>query len=205
MRIYKDSTSKTGLIPDCIESPNEMNSNWIIEFTHGGFSLVDASVVSECEITDEGIASRAIMHEDYEGITVFSPRYGRFAYLRIDLIDARPNMNFDEWDHVVELYLCTLGGLEISTTCGSKVIDPDSGKKIPSDFDLESGIYQLYVLFGNLAKMESNLRESNESGSGYSELFYGCSETPDYESLKSYDHYRIMLWPLKPKIVKRLN
>jgi hypothetical protein len=181
-----------------------MHVDWIVEFTHGCFTLVDAGDVSDYTMTNVEISNRAMMGDDRTGVHIFSPRHGRFANLGIDVIYDRPSINFDEWDHVVELSLCTLsGGLEVSSICGTLVYGRVSREQIPSNLDLEPDIYQCYVLFGNLAVMAKRLREANESN--YSDLFYGTSNVPKPETLAGYDYYRIVLWPLKAKVIKHFK
>ncbi len=181
-----------------------MQIDWIVEFSHGQFDLMDAGDVSHSSLTDEQLARRALVNEDLTGITVSSPRHGRFLRLQIDVTDRRPSMDFGEWDHVDELCFSTLSGeLNIWTTCGDMVYDTASYAHLRGVFSVDPGIYQLYVLSANLASMEMRLCEASKS-EAYSDLFYGRHDdgVPDLETLMTFDHYRIIMWCLGDKVLK---
>lgn len=185
--------------------------DWIVEFSHGQFALRDAGDVSDFDLTDSDLSNRAAVNEDCTGISIFSPRFGRFAHLEIEVVEAMPSFDTEKWDHVVELNLLTLSGeMEISTIPGSDMIyDPVSREHTRGTFSIEPGIYQLYVLFANLASMDTQLSEASDSE--YHSLFYGPSDDengvalPDLETLKNFDCYRVVMWPLRDRVIKRFN
>ncbi|WP_166831722.1 hypothetical protein [Thalassoroseus pseudoceratinae] len=185
--------------------------DWIVEFSHSQFALRDAGDVSDWDLTDADLSNAAAVNEDCTGISIFSPRYGRFARLAINIVNTRPLLETEKWDHVVELHLLTLSGeMEISTIpAGDMVYDPVSHERKRGVFAVEPGIYQLHILFANLASINRQL--SAASDSDYHELFYGRPDDengvalPDIKTLDNYDCYRIVMCPLRDRVLKRFS
>lgn len=185
--------------------------DWIVEFSHGQFALRDAGDVSDWDLTDADLSNLAAVNEDCTGLGILSPRYGRFARLKLDVVDTKPSLDSEKWDHVVELSLLTLSGaMEISTIpAGDMVYDPVSRERQYGTFSIEPGIYQLYVLFANLASMKIQLSEASDSE--YHAMFYGRPDDedgvalPDIETLNRFDNYHVLMWPLRDRVIKRFS
>jgi hypothetical protein len=71
-------------------------------------------------------------------------------------------------------------------------------------------MYQLYVLFANLASMELRLSQAARS-EAYTDRYYGRWDddddggVPDLETLMTCDHYRIIMWCTRDKVIECLS
>ncbi|MDB5387206.1 MAG: hypothetical protein JWM11_2852, partial [Planctomycetaceae bacterium] len=91
---------------------------------------------------------------------------------------------------------------------GNKVYDSGTREHLRGVLPIDPGIYQLYVLFANFTSMQLRLRETSGSEACHV-LMYGRPNDgdaiPDLQTLMTFDHYRIIMWRLQDKVIKRHN
>lgn len=109
-------------------------------------------------------------------IAVGTRRWGGGIDVEIELLDHRPTINYDAWDHIAECSLAVPSGRIRIYGCLS---DPDTAPTL----DLPSGTYSVLVYYGGFDTVDKN----------------------DGAGLTGDDHYRLTLWPgtfTEPHIVK---
>jgi hypothetical protein len=109
-------------------------------------------------------------------IAVGTRRWGGDIDVDIELLDQRPTIDYNEWDHIAECSLDVPSGRIRTYGCLS---DPDTTPTL----DLPPGTYRVLIYYGGFDTVDEN----------------------DGAGLTGDDHYRVTLWPgtfTEPRMVK---
>ena len=173
-----------------------MTIRWIVEFTHGQFAVGDSDAGGEPGDleSDAALTNRVVVSDYQTEFSVLTARYGRYASVLIDILDAEPSSDDSAWDHVVDCNLNVPSGqIDLWTTCGNTVFSKDTREPENAEISVEPALYRVRIHFGNLAVMDQRLAETGHESSP---LYYGGETIPLDEELDTMDYYHLMLWPV---------
>lgn len=160
--------------------------DFIVPFTHG--SLYFGNDDGDNYITTDPPVSARV---DGGGLALYSPRYAGHARVRVECVEALPEIDLNDWDFAAEVFVHTFGSLGISSVC-QEVFDTNSRAPTDGTFSVEMGIYRVRVLVANYHRTNQRLAELN-----YKKNYKEEDELPTLESLMTCDHYRIIFAPVE--------
>lgn len=173
-----------------------MTIHWIIEFTHGQFTVADWDGPGEPGDLGSNSAStnRVVVSEYQLEFTVLTTRYGWHAKVLIDILDSEPSPDDSGWDHVVECNLNVPSGkIALWTTSGDTVFSGAAREPEDAEIDVPPAVYRVRTHFGNLMVTDKRLAEIDQEDSL---LYYGSKTIPADEELDAMNYYHLMMWPV---------
>jgi len=171
--------------------------DFLVPFTHG--SLYFGNDDGDNYITTDPPVSARV---DGGGLALYSPRYAGHARVRVECVEALPEIDLNDWDFAAEVFVHTFGTLGISSVC-QEVFDTNSRAPTDGTFSVEMGIYRVRVLVANYHRTNQRLQELHGDPSKAREralLAHGGhddepDELPTLDFLMSCDHYRLIVAP----------